>query len=63
VTTAELTQRREHAATVAAMLDELAEVRQRIYVSKAFGARAAGLRDLKSDFRSAQRRLVAVASS
>jgi hypothetical protein len=63
VTTAELTERREHAATVAAMLDELAQLRQRIYVSKAFGARAAGLRDLKADFRSAQRRLVAVASS
>jgi hypothetical protein len=47
VTTAELTQRREHAATVAAMLDELAQVRQRIYVSKAFGARAAALRDLE----------------
>jgi len=63
VNTAELTQRREHAATVAAMLDELAQLRQRIYLSKAFGARAAGLRDLKSDFRSAQRRLVSVASS
>jgi hypothetical protein len=33
-----------------------------MYVSKAFGARAAGLRDLKSEFRSAQRRLEAVAS-
>jgi len=49
-------------ATVDALLGELDELRRRIYVSKAFGARAAGLRDLKSEFRSAQVRLEAVAS-
>jgi hypothetical protein len=56
VTTAERT------ATIDALLAELAELRQRMYVSKAFGARTAGLRDLKDDFRSAQRRLVALSS-
>ena len=52
----------ERTATIDALLDELDELRRRMYVSKAFGARAAGLRDLKSDFRSAQRRLVALSS-
>jgi hypothetical protein len=55
--------RQERNATVDALLDELDELRRRIYVSRAFGARAAGLRDLKSEFRSAQRRLDAVSSS
>jgi hypothetical protein len=54
--------RQERNATVDALLGELDELRRRIYVSKAFGARAAGLRDLKSEFRSAQRRLEAVSS-
>lgn len=52
----------ERTATIDALLDELDELRRRMYVSKAFGARAAGLRDLKSEFRSAQRRLVAASS-
>jgi hypothetical protein len=47
----------ERRATVEALLEELQQVRQRIYVSKAFGARAAGLRDLKAEFHSAQRQL------
>jgi hypothetical protein len=52
----------ERRATIDALLHELDDLRRRMYVSKAFGARAAGLRDLKSDFRSAQRRLAAVSS-
>jgi hypothetical protein len=47
----------ERRATVEALLDELQQLRQRIYVSKAFGARAAGLRDLKAQVRSAQLQL------
>lgn len=54
--------REQRNATVDALLDELDELRRRMDVSKAFGARAAGLRDLKSDFRAAQRRLDAVSS-
>jgi hypothetical protein len=54
--------REERNATVDALLGELDELRRRMYISKAFGARAAGLRDLKADFRSAQRRLDAVSS-
>ena len=54
--------REERNATVAALLDELDELRRRMYVSKAFGARAAGLRDLKSQFKSAQQQLVALAT-
>ena len=54
--------REQRNATVDALLGELDELRRRMYVSKAFGARAAGLRDLKSEFRSAQQRLEAVAS-
>jgi len=50
----------ERKAEVERLLAELAQTRQRIYVSKAFGVRAAALRDLKSDFRSAQQRLVAL---
>jgi len=52
----------ERTATIESLLRELDELRRRMYVLKAFGARAAGLRDLKSDFRSTQRRLAAVAS-
>ena len=55
--------REQRNATVDALLDELDELRRRMYVSKAFGARAAGLRDLKSDFRSAQQRLAALSTS
>jgi hypothetical protein len=47
----------ERRATVEALLDELQQLRQRIYVSKAFGARAAGLRDLKAQFRNAHLQL------
>jgi len=54
--------REERNQTVDALLDELDELRRRMYVSKAFGARAAGLRDLKSEFRSAQHRLAALAT-
>lgn len=54
--------RAERNATVDALLDELDELRQRMYVSKAFGAQAAGLRDLKSEFRSAQQRLAALSA-
>jgi hypothetical protein len=50
----------ERNAYVERLLDELAQTRQRIYVRKAFGVRAAALRDLKSDFRSAQERLLAL---
>ena len=54
--------RTERNATVDALLDQLDELRRRMYVAKAFGARAAGLRDLKSDFRSAQQQLLAVST-
>lgn len=47
----------ERRATVEALLEELQQVRQRIYVSMAFGARPAGLRDLKAEFHRTQRRL------
>ena len=53
----------ERTATVESLLRELDELRRRMYVLKAFGARAAGLRDLKSDFRSSQQRLAAVSTS
>jgi hypothetical protein len=41
--------RRRHQRYVAALLDELEARRQRLYVLKAYGARAAALRDLKAE--------------
>lgn len=55
--------REKRNATVDALLDELDELRRRMYASRAFGVRAAGLRDLKSEFRSTQQQLAALATS
>jgi hypothetical protein len=49
---------RERTQLIDSLLEELEQLRHRINVSKAFGVRAAALRDLKSDFNSAQARLV-----
>jgi hypothetical protein len=49
--------RREHQLHIAALLDELEERRRRIHVLQAYGVRAAGLRDLKSDLGAVRTRL------
>ena len=49
--------RLERSRLVAALLDEDEEVRRRLYVAQTYGVQPAGLRDLKSELREAQRRL------
>jgi hypothetical protein len=48
---------RERTQLIDSLLEELEQLRHRINVSKAFGVRAAALRDLKAQFRSAQLQL------
>jgi hypothetical protein len=50
-------ERRARTTLIDALLEELAEERQQLYVRKAFGARGAGLRDLKVDYEATRRRL------
>jgi hypothetical protein len=47
--TASMNVRRTQQRRVAALLDEIAARRQRLYVLKAYGARPAGLRTLKAE--------------
>ena len=47
--TASMNVRRTQQRRVAALLDEIAARRQRLYVLKAYGVRPAGLRPLKAD--------------
>ena len=42
---------------IESLLEELEEVRRRIYVAKTYGVRPAGMRGLKDDIRSAKQRL------
>jgi uncharacterized membrane-anchored protein YhcB (DUF1043 family) len=49
--------RRTQQYEVEALLDELDERRRELYRFKAGGARPAGLRDLKTDYRAVQERL------
>jgi hypothetical protein len=42
---------------IESLLEELQEARRRIHLAQAYGVRAAGLRDLKDDIRSAEQRL------
>jgi hypothetical protein len=42
---------------IESLLEELQETRRRIYVARTYGVRAAGMRDLKHDIRSAASRL------
>jgi hypothetical protein len=47
--TASMNVRRAQQRRVAALLDEIAARRQRLYVLKAYGVRAAGMRPLKAE--------------
>jgi transcription elongation GreA/GreB family factor len=55
--------RKNHQTRVAALLDEIEERRHQLYVRKAAGVRAAGMRNLKSAYHSAQEELAAVTSA
>ena len=50
-------ERRARTTLIEALLDELAEGRRELYLRKAFGARRAGLRDLKLDYEATRRRI------
>ena len=54
--------RRARQRRIAALLEELEERRRRLYRLKAGGARRAGLRDLKRELESTQRRLLETVS-
>ena len=43
--------RRDHERHVSELLEQLADQRHHLYALKAWGARPAGLRDLKAEFR------------
>ena len=47
---------------VAALLDQIEELRQRIYAAQANGVRPAGFRDLKDDLRGLREELARVVS-
>jgi hypothetical protein len=49
--------RRRHQELVSALLDEVEERRQQLYVLQASGVRPAALRDLKADLRAVRHRL------
>jgi hypothetical protein len=51
--------RRRHQRRIAALLDELEQRRQRLYLLQAGGARPAGLRDLKAELHALRDELAA----
>ena len=51
--------RRRHQRRIAALLDELEQRRQRLYLLQARGARPAGLRDLKAELQALRDELAA----
>ena len=55
--------RRTQQRRVAALLDDIAVRRQRLYVLKAHGARGAGLRSLKAELRAVRDELAQVTSA
>jgi hypothetical protein len=52
--------RRSHQRHVAALLDEIENLRQQVYVRQAAGVRAAGMRNLKTALQAAREELAAV---
>ena len=52
-------ERRRHQRRITALLDELEQRRQRLYLLQAGGARPAGLRDLKAELRALRDELAA----
>jgi transcription elongation GreA/GreB family factor len=52
-----------HQTRVAALLDEIEARRHELYVRKAAGVRAAGMRNLKSAYHAAQEELAAVTAA
>jgi hypothetical protein len=52
-------ERRSHEQHVSALLEQLAGQRQHLYALKAWGARPAGLRDLKAELRETRTELAA----
>ena len=61
--TASMNVRRTQQRRVAALLDEIAVRRQRLYVLKAYGVRRAGLRSLKSELRAVRDELAQVTNA
>jgi len=55
--------RKHHQSRVAALLDEIEQQRHELYVRKAAGVRAAGMRNLKSAYHAAQEELAALTSA
>jgi hypothetical protein len=61
--TASMNMRRTQQRRVAALLDEIAARRQRLYVLKAYGARPAGLRPLKAELTAVRDELAEVTNA
>jgi transcription elongation GreA/GreB family factor len=55
--------RKNHQNRVAALLDEIEERRRELYLRKAAGVRAAGMRNLKSAYHAAQEELATVTAA
>jgi transcription elongation GreA/GreB family factor len=55
--------RKHHQHRVAALLDEIEARRHELYVRKAAGVRAAGMRNIKSAYHAAQEELAAVTAA